>query len=257
MTRPSGRLGPLLEHNGYQVAYFNYPSDRAIPDDAGVLGKELATLHKTSPALRMNIVGHSMGGLVARSYIEGPAYAGGVDHLIMIGTPNQGCQLAYLELIGSIDHTSPHPAKSWSWRPKTWLDHLLNDAPRQMLPGSDFLKTLNNRPRRDGVKYTIIAGQSSHSGQIIGRWLHTKEPQVTEHCWIRSSVHCVATRADQVSLRKLVGKGDGVVKLKSTRLQGVEDQVILDADHLNLCLGNLECDGPPAAWSTIQERLQN
>ena len=249
------RMTPLLQDEGFQVACFSYPGDRPISEDAQNFGKELAALHKASPDLQMNIVAHSMGGLVARSYIESTDYTGGIAHLIMIGTPNHGCKLAYWDLVAPITHTSKPAKKEWSWHPGTWMDHVLNDAPRDLLPSSDFLTALNARQRREGVQYTIVAGECTHSGQIVGRWLHGKEPEITERCYIRSSVQCAANKMDALSLKKLVGKGDGIVALRSTRLEGVSDMVALDADHVALCLGNAQTQGRPAAWTIVRDRL--
>lgn len=50
------------------------------------------------PALfSVDIVAHSMGGLVARSYLQSDFYDGGeIDQLLMLGTPNHGAVDAYL-----------------------------------------------------------------------------------------------------------------------------------------------------------------
>lgn len=44
---------------------------------------------------KVDLVAHSMGGLVARSYIEGDGYRGDVGKLIEIATPNRGSPEAY------------------------------------------------------------------------------------------------------------------------------------------------------------------
>ena len=41
-----------------------------------------------SPTGKVNIVAHSMGGILARVYIEGPDYQDDVDQLITLGTPH-------------------------------------------------------------------------------------------------------------------------------------------------------------------------
>jgi len=41
------------------------------------------------------LIGHSMGGLVARSYIQSKEYAGDVERLITLGTPHRGSAQAY------------------------------------------------------------------------------------------------------------------------------------------------------------------
>lgn len=50
---------------------------------------------KTGSA-KVDLIGHSMGGLVARQYIERDAYAGDVDQLIFLATPHLGSPKAYM-----------------------------------------------------------------------------------------------------------------------------------------------------------------
>jgi hypothetical protein len=45
---------------------------------------------------KIDLVAHSMGGIVARSYIEGDNYQNDVDQLIFLATPQQGAPMAYL-----------------------------------------------------------------------------------------------------------------------------------------------------------------
>ena len=45
----------------------------------------------------VDIVTHSMGGLLAREYIESDYYSGDIDQLVMLGTPNNGAPEAYLK----------------------------------------------------------------------------------------------------------------------------------------------------------------
>ena len=46
---------------------------------------------------RVDLVAHSMGGLVARSYIQGPDYQDDVDQLVFLGTPHLGSPKSYLQ----------------------------------------------------------------------------------------------------------------------------------------------------------------
>lgn len=55
----------------------------------------IATAKQNSGASKVDLIAHSMGGLVARSYIQGNNYQNDVDQLIMIGTPNQGSSDVY------------------------------------------------------------------------------------------------------------------------------------------------------------------
>lgn len=45
---------------------------------------------------QVDIIAHSMGGIVSRSYIQGSNYENDVDQLILIGTPNEGAADAYV-----------------------------------------------------------------------------------------------------------------------------------------------------------------
>ncbi|MBI4682211.1 MAG: DUF1566 domain-containing protein, partial [Nitrospirae bacterium] len=44
---------------------------------------------------KVNIIAHSMGGLVTRSYIQGSSYDNDIDRFAMVGTPNHGAANAY------------------------------------------------------------------------------------------------------------------------------------------------------------------
>lgn len=74
------------------------PSERQLRDDE-----------------RITFIGHSMGGLVARSFLEstplGPVLG---RRLITIGTPHQGAPLAYLHLIGRTLPFPESPFSSWA-----------------------------------------------------------------------------------------------------------------------------------------------
>ena len=50
---------------------------------------------QNSQSGKVDILAHSMGGLVARSYIQGNQYSNDVDQLFLLGTPNYGSSDAY------------------------------------------------------------------------------------------------------------------------------------------------------------------
>ena len=45
---------------------------------------------------KVDIVAHSMGGLVARSYIQSENYNNDIRNLTLVGTPNKGAVFSYL-----------------------------------------------------------------------------------------------------------------------------------------------------------------
>ena len=53
---------------------------------------------KNSPSGKVNIIAHSMGGLLARTYIQGSKYRNDIDQLVMVGTPHKGSANMYLHL---------------------------------------------------------------------------------------------------------------------------------------------------------------
>lgn len=248
-------IGQLLQAAGQQVAYFSYPGDQPIADSAGSLGRAMAKLRRSNPNLMIDIVAHSMGGLVARQYVEGPDYAGGVDRMILVAPPNHGSGWARLQTLLSIEENFHlrHDDPNWHW---TWLvTEGLGEAGSDLLPGSDFLNQLNNRPRRAGVRYTIVAGNRSgvkraegNCVQRIASWI----PRQSRNWWGVRTCYCRLQQSAE-RLHVQISDGDGPVALSSTRLPGVGDYIVLPADHISLYL---PMDGKrPAAWAVIRNRI--
>src|SRR6185503_92951 len=96
-----------------------------------------------------------------------------------------------------------------------------------------FLKQLNERPRRDDVKYTIIAGSQHPVAGIGANALDGAAhliPQRAQNLWgFRQTESFLERGADK--LRHRNGKSDGPVAIKSTQLAGVDDFVLLPCDH--------------------------
>jgi len=113
--------------------------------------EEIAALSSRRSMTCFDVVAHSMGGLIARAYIEasdfgsnaGYTYGGEIRTLVMLATPNHGSEVAALG---------------------EWFTTLS----RQMAPRSDFLRTLNALQWVDGkisgvspdVRYVSVAGQT-------------------------------------------------------------------------------------------------
>jgi len=248
-------IGDLLQQSGHQVAYFSYPGDQAIEDSALLFGRSLRATHARFPTMPIDVVAHSMGGLVAREYLEGPDYSGGVRHLIMVAPPNAGSAWARLRVLLSVQENY-HLRQfdpNWNW---TWMiTEGMGEAGADLLPGSDFLQKLNSRPRCPGVVYTIVAGNKSSAKRVQGNIVENVSSWIPKHArtlWgFRNCYASLTKSADR--LHNETGASDGPVTLESARLPGVTDYVILPADHVSLYL---PVDGhPPAAWPVIQDRL--
>jgi len=161
----------------------------------------------------VDIVAFSMGGLIARAYIEaddfltvlgeegfpdyGLSYRGDVRMLITLATPHRG--IVY--------------ASFGDW---------LGPAVRQMSPQSDFLRLLNGRVSANdesshlhaGVAYVTFAGQSCLGCRVRG------DEQV-----------CLR---DCVSEAKQWMGSDGVVQMNSARLAGADNYACISIEHTSM-----------------------
>lgn len=153
------KMIPVLEDAGINVVDFdpNTPGTQAISHDASVppgnldipaLADQVEEMIKSNvPAgEHINIVAHSMGGLISRYLIEkGPVdpnidddWADRVDTLIMLGTPNHGTWEAYIGQLSPI-------FGDWA------------ASAAQMVPGSSFLESLGySEPA--GEHYITVGG---------------------------------------------------------------------------------------------------
>ncbi len=76
------------------VAFYDWR--KAIDDSArDYLVPWIDRARKSSGSNTVVLVGHSMGGLVARSYIQSQGYRGDVERLITLGSPHRGSANAY------------------------------------------------------------------------------------------------------------------------------------------------------------------
>ena len=84
-------MAATFEKAGYQTIEFDYPSTQiSIPEAAQYLDQLIGSLDGID---EINFVTHSMGGLVVRAYsmeFEDPR----IKRMVMLGTPNQGAELA-------------------------------------------------------------------------------------------------------------------------------------------------------------------
>lgn len=248
-------MSQLLEKSGYQVGYFSYPSDEPIVQSAQLLEQQMVALRKAFGTLRVDLIGHSMGGLVCRAYVEGDRYAGGVEHLILIAPPNQGSNWASYRLLAEAHehYVLWRDNPDWNW---TWMiTDGLGEAGSDLRPDSEFLDALNNRPRREGVRYTIIAGNQTFATRIGADLIEDAEHGVPG--WMKSwwGVRFGTESLDRAAARlyQHTGDEDGPVTVESCRLAGVDDVVVLPADHSALYQSIHGRE--PAAWGVVRDRL--
>ncbi len=100
------KFGASIEQAGYAAVEFDYPSTQvSIPEAARYLNQLIQSLDGID---EINFVTHSMGGLVVRAYTmeyDDPR----IKRLVMLGTPNQGAELADLTQQNWIIRTAAGP----------------------------------------------------------------------------------------------------------------------------------------------------
>ncbi|WP_313950904.1 esterase/lipase family protein [Accumulibacter sp.] len=113
-------LRPRLEMAGWPVATISLePLYTSIDNYVDPLARRIDALLAESAAERVIVVGHSMGGLVARAYLQ--RYGDSrVARLITLGTPHRGSQLALLGFGENARQMRPDSA---------WLQALAAPAP--------------------------------------------------------------------------------------------------------------------------------
>ncbi len=129
-------LKESLERDGIRrVFIFEVPANGLadIRYSAAQLAAFIRRVLRETGALRVDLVAHSAGGIVARQFVQELGGAGQVDSLVTIATPHHGVVLAGVDGVNSLARTSP-------------LRWLLGPATEQLLLGSALLRRLNSAP---------------------------------------------------------------------------------------------------------------
>ena len=140
-----------------------------IEDTSRALARALETEAGVEAGQRLVILAHSMGGLVARHYIECRKGAELVDALLMAGTPNAGSEIARLTkyrdygvlLLGFAINSGWALEASTAVLTGLKATKTVTHTLEQMLPDSTFLGLLEDAPD-PGVPYRILAGDLTH-----------------------------------------------------------------------------------------------
>ncbi|HUZ43658.1 MAG TPA: alpha/beta fold hydrolase [Acidimicrobiales bacterium] len=112
------------------VETFDYsPVPRDIPSTARRLGDAVERLRRRTGADKVHIVGHSLGGLLARWYVQELDGADSVDTVVTLGTPHEGTWAAWVA-----------PGRTAA----------------ELRPGSWVVDRLNRHPRVEGVRWVAF-----------------------------------------------------------------------------------------------------
>jgi len=156
-------LVPALQAAGHGVSLVDYPNDQPIRASAAFLRDQLVGL--AASVEQVQIVAHSMGGLVSRELLTSPDLAceppvcrmPAIRRLIMVGTPNHGSDMARIRGLAEVrEQLSRLIAGEAGWL--DWVFDGAGEAGLDLLPGSEFLRTLNARPHPAHTELLVIAG---------------------------------------------------------------------------------------------------
>lgn len=135
-------LAARLRADGYDVTIFGLPGSGLgdIGTISGNLAAKVAAVRSRTGAARVDLIGHSQGGLVIRHYLKFRGGANEVDSAISLGAPHYGAAVANLLTLLGLGTCAGVVAC------------------RQMTIGSPFLAALNAGDDTIGnVTYTNIA----------------------------------------------------------------------------------------------------
>jgi len=202
-------LAPRLERAGRPPLRFEYPNDQAAARSGDLLIRALDQLGAAG-IHRLDIVAHSLGGLVSRDALTRPATTREgwpeIDSLVMVGTPHLGSAWAPLRAVAEIRDRGQRFAEG-----SLTIDEAMQiaadgdgAAARDLTPGSRYLADLNTRPHPPGVRLVCV----------VGRWMPA---------W-----------ADALGENTL---GDGVVTAESATLEGADEIIEVRGNHRAMLRG--------------------
>lgn len=224
----------------YALARFDYPNDQRIASSSDLLASSLRAM-RARGVRRVDLVCHSMGGLVARDVLtrEG-MYAGrarghtdlpDVERLILVGTPNKGSPWAKLRALAEVREQVARFLDDPDHDAGGLLGFMkdgMGEAGDDLLPGSAFLVDLNARPMTQSPITTVIVGRLAPVRNDDLKWL-------SESWLLRQLLGAEDAAAVAQGLTELSAElGDGVVPESSAALPGAADTVYFEANHRGL-----------------------
>ncbi|MCA9302572.1 MAG: alpha/beta fold hydrolase [Phycisphaerales bacterium] len=237
LDEPGGiwdQLAPALHDSGHTVVRFEYPNDQRIAPSASAFADALEELHGLGVG-RVDIVAHSMGGLVAREAMTRPELMSKdlpvFDRFITLGTPHLGSPWSRMRAVAEIREQTQRWIESPDHDPKRLLLFAkdgVGQAGTDLLPGSEFLNALNERPMPPGVRVTCIVGRAVPFGDF--------DPMVIAGSGaLEQLVGVRDARAIGRGLDDLKRElGDGVVPVSSAVMPGATDIVVVEANHRSM-----------------------
>jgi pimeloyl-ACP methyl ester carboxylesterase len=188
---------PLLANHGYCVFTFNYGGGTAsdsvqgtgeIAASAQQLESFVDQVLAATGAAKVDLVGHSQGGMMPRYYINNLGGAAFVDKLIGLAPSNYGTTLDGLTTLGQ------------SLGVLTGVNSLLSGpcaACVEQEVGSPFLAALNANPTVSAVKYTVI---ESKNDEVVTPYTNAFLPSAPNVTNITVQNQCPLDQSDHLEI---------------------------------------------------------
>lgn len=249
---------------------FTFPYDWRQDNNitANLLREKIQAVKAMTGSNKVDIVAHSMGGLVTRSYVEGSDYQNDIDQVVFLGTPHQGSLESYLKyegaegffttgekiakylfqveagLNGYLDLTDYIRAKVLTVEQLlpiySYLKDKQSDSSWQLrayplnYPQNNYLENLNSQENISLLKQRVkITNIVSDLGDIstLSSLKVIADPNLTDNKWQSGYPENLDSNLDSLEM----GNGDGTVPLMSAdSLDGVEIFKTGISDHANL-----------------------
>jgi hypothetical protein len=137
-----------FDRKRYQLWFYDYPSAERLEKSGNMLNRGIQMLQSHYGFKELNIVAHSMGGLVSRhaiirNYKDGNRY---IKHFATISSPFGGMKFAESGV-----KRAPSVIPSWY----------------DMVPGSDFQEEIFGMKLRGKVPYMLLYGSKSKRSMIL------------------------------------------------------------------------------------------
>ena len=203
-----------LEREGYIVESWDYaPGPETATGNINIYAKRLKNHIESDykDVEKLDIVAHSMGGLITRAYLKHENGNTKIRKFIMIGTPNNGSELCRLKG-GTLHEFLKHfPEESPI---KKFADMAeVEPAFEQLTPGNPFLKKLNH-------DFTHLANTEVHT--IAGTDDTWNDYAYTfNHPWLGDITIGFGRMYQQLVEPLLMGPDDSVVRVDSVGKVGI------------------------------------
>jgi pimeloyl-ACP methyl ester carboxylesterase len=212
-----------LMEKGYPVLTWSQQRPAGPIDSAVIELDEIVRIAVNLTKSGIMLVGHSRGGLIARKYLM--INSRDMRGLITISTPHRGSSVAGFSkyvapLVSMINPVIPAGEKgTLAFAVKRILEFLRSKALKELLPESDFFKSLNDCPL-DHISYASVGGTDPTLFTVF----NLSFPDAFEKV-IPQSFYPEEMRA---------GKGDGLVTAESSRMPWASEHENYACNHAGI-----------------------